>query len=210
MPQVGLGVGGGMIAAIVPAAGSSARMGEPKLLLPIGGAPAIVRVIEALRHGGADRVIVVAPPRSTEHADRLAHVAASAGAETVFPDVQPADMRASIECGLRDIKNNDTYRSVLISPGDAVGLDRATVAAVIAAVAANPERLVVPSWGGKRGHPLALPRGIALSIATLPPGRGVNAILEAYADRVLLLPVENPEILADLDTPEDYRLWIRR
>ena len=47
------------VAAIVPAAGLSTRMGRPKLLLPFGGEPLIVRVVNALRQGGAAPVVVV-------------------------------------------------------------------------------------------------------------------------------------------------------
>ena len=45
--------GAGMIAAVVPAAGHSQRMGRPKLILPIGGQTVIARVVSALRDGGA-------------------------------------------------------------------------------------------------------------------------------------------------------------
>ena len=49
------------IPAIVPAAGKSRRMGQPKMLLPFGGQPLIGRVVRALLEGGAEPVIVVAP-----------------------------------------------------------------------------------------------------------------------------------------------------
>ena len=51
-----------MIAALVPAAGSSKRMGQPKLLLEFDGHTLIGRVVGALRAGGVERVVVVAPP----------------------------------------------------------------------------------------------------------------------------------------------------
>ena len=63
-----------MIAAIVPAAGLSQRMGEPKLLLPIGGIPVIARVIEALLAGGVDRALVITPPESVGHTRKLTEI----------------------------------------------------------------------------------------------------------------------------------------
>jgi len=52
-----------VIAALVPAAGRSSRMGRPKLTLPVrGGGTVIGRVLRALRDGGAERVFLVAPP----------------------------------------------------------------------------------------------------------------------------------------------------
>ena len=51
-----------MIYAVVPAAGRSRRMGQPKLLLGMGGQTVIEHVITALREGGVDRVLVVIGP----------------------------------------------------------------------------------------------------------------------------------------------------
>ena len=68
-----------MIAAVVPAAGRSQRMGRPKLLLPIDGEPLIVRVVTALREGGAERVVVVAPPAESEGGPAVAALASQAG-----------------------------------------------------------------------------------------------------------------------------------
>ena len=61
------------IAAIVPAAGRSERMGRPKLILPIGGATVIARVVAALRQGGAEPVVVVAPPAEAPGASHAGH-----------------------------------------------------------------------------------------------------------------------------------------
>src|SRR3954447_6428415 len=48
--------------AIVPAAGNSARMGTPKLLLPLAGRPLIAHVIEAWERSSVDRIVVVIRP----------------------------------------------------------------------------------------------------------------------------------------------------
>ena len=68
-----------MIAAIVPAAGRSERMGRPKLILPIGGLSVIAHVTIALRTGGADPVLVIVPPASVAGAPALAAEAARGG-----------------------------------------------------------------------------------------------------------------------------------
>ena len=90
-----------MIAAIVPAAGRSERMGRPKLILPIGGLSVIARVTSALRQGGADPVLVVVPPAAVPGASALAAEAARAGACVVVAEPPPPDMRASVELRAR-------------------------------------------------------------------------------------------------------------
>jgi molybdenum cofactor cytidylyltransferase len=73
-----------VIAAVVPAAGRSVRMGRPKLLMEFEGQSLIRRVVSALRDGGADRIIVVAPAHTPE-TPAIAAEATAAGAEVVIP-----------------------------------------------------------------------------------------------------------------------------
>src|SRR5215471_3453560 len=75
-----------MIAAVVPAAGRSSRMGRPKLLLDFEGESLIRRVVTALRGGGADRIVVVPPVDSPEAEPRPASVLLTPGD---FPGLAP-------------------------------------------------------------------------------------------------------------------------
>jgi molybdenum cofactor cytidylyltransferase len=199
----------GEIAAIVPAAGESRRMGTPKLTLQVGGVPLIARVIAALQLGGASPVVVVAPHGDVAGSAELIRQATQAGAEAVLrPVVQPPDMRASIEIALEFLSRQSVPpRTVLISPGDSPGLTRRLVAAVVEAAVEDPSRIVVPTVAGKRGHPIALPWRHAEGVPGLPEGVGLNALLARHAADIRELPVEDPGALADLDTPEDYKQW---
>ncbi|MBC7893092.1 MAG: NTP transferase domain-containing protein, partial [Sphingobacteriaceae bacterium] len=107
-----------MIAAVVPAAGRSERMGRPKLILPLGGGTVIARVIRALREGGAEPIVVVAPPVDFDGAKILADEATRAGAVVVVADSATADMRASVELGLEWLRRGPAPSTVLLAPGD--------------------------------------------------------------------------------------------
>ena len=196
-----------MIAAIVPAAGQSIRMGRPKLILPIRGVPLMTRVVAALREGGCDCVLVVSPPDGAEETGPLVAAAWAAGARLVIPSHRPRDMRASIELGLSQLEQGEPPEAVLLAPGDSPGLSAAVVAKVISAGRAHPGQIVVPTVGPKRGHPLWLPWPLALSIRTLGPEVGVNALLSRWPLSVSPVEVEDSAVLADLDTPKDYRAW---
>jgi molybdenum cofactor cytidylyltransferase len=199
-------VTGGPVAAIVPAAGRSARMGRPKLTLPIQGRALIARVVEALRSGGADPVIVVAPTRDATGAPELIAEAERAGARVVVPAGHTADMRASIVLGLEALAGVEPV-GILLAPGDSPGLTASLVARVVDRGRAEPGAIVVPTFDGRRGHPVWLPSGLAATIAALPDGVGVNALLAAYEDRLVAVAAEDEGALADLDTPDDYRRW---
>jgi molybdenum cofactor cytidylyltransferase len=197
-----------MIVAIVPAAGESRRMGQPKLLLPVGGLTVIARVVSALRTGGVSRVVVVSPPHEAPEAAILQREAEDAGAEVVVPETRPPDMRASIEWGLAHLESAGPLpTTLLLAPADHPGLTPALAARVIERALDAPGAIVVPVADGRRGHPIALPWPLALAIKTLPPDAGVNALVRACEELVVEIDVDDPAALGDLDTPDDYRRW---
>jgi molybdenum cofactor cytidylyltransferase len=197
-----------MIAAIVPAAGRSERMGRPKLLLPIGGTSVIARVIAALRDGGADPILVVVPTVAIAGAEALAAAAGQAGASVVVADPPPPDMRASVERGLDRLGRQPAPATLLIAPGDSPGITAGLVARLIARARSEPRAILIPSSHGRRGHPIALPWSLAAEIRGLPHDVGINALVKRHADRVVELDVAHPDSIADLDTPDDYRRWV--
>lgn len=197
-----------MIAAIVPAAGHSQRMGRPKLILTVGGRSVIALVVTALRGAAASPVIVVVPPLEAPGALTLHREASEAGAEVLVPEIQPPDMRASVERAVEWLERSE-FRptTVLLTPADSPGLSSSLVAQVIARARDKPGAIVVPVVDGKRGHPIALPWSIVLGVRKLPAGVGVNALVSLNAGRIVELEVNDPGALADLDTPEDYERW---
>ena len=199
-----------MNTAIVPAAGRSARMGRPKLLLPIHGQTLIAHVVTALREGGAERVVVVAPPADSEEGPAVARAAEGAGALVIAPDERPAEMRDSIEIGLAAAARPEPPERVLLSPGDAAGITPGDVAALLEASCRGPGKIVVPRSGERRGHPLVLPWKLATEIGSLPAGEGVNALLARHQAIVVEVRLGDSHSADDIDSPEDFRRWQER
>jgi molybdenum cofactor cytidylyltransferase len=199
-----------MIAALVPAAGRSVRMGRPKLILPVDGEPLIARVVSALRSGGAERVVVVTPPEDAPGASELIDIAKRAGAEIAGLSTATDDMRATVEFGIAWIARGPTPDALLLAPGDSPGITAGLVSAVIAAHGNDHRSIVVPTHESGGGHPVLMPWSLALEIETLPPGHGVNALMKTHADRVLRVETSDPGAAGDLDTPEDYQKWSAR
>jgi molybdenum cofactor cytidylyltransferase len=196
-----------MIAALVPAAGRSLRMERPKLTLPLGETTVIAHVVTALRQGGAESVLVIVPPPEARGAEALAVEAQRAGATVVVAATRPADMRGSVELGLDHLSGARAPTTVLIAPGDCVGASTALVAAIVERSRVEPRSIIVPTFQGRRGHPIALPWHLAEQIRQLPPGIGINALLALHASEVREVAVQESGAVADLNTPEDYRRW---
>jgi molybdopterin converting factor subunit 1 len=167
----------------------------------------IARVVTALREGGADRVVVVAPPSDSVEGPAVAAAASNAGAEVVAPPVRPAEMRVSIEIGIAALAGPTHPRHVMLAPGDAAGITPSVVIRLLEESARHPESIIVPRRGPRRGHPLVLPWKLAASVSSLPVGQGVNALMAGGTEQVIEVPVDDSDIPEDIDTPDDYRRW---
>jgi molybdenum cofactor cytidylyltransferase len=198
-----------MIAALVPAAGRSTRMGRPKLLLPIEGVTVIARVVSELRNGGVSRIVVVAPASEIEGASQVAGEARRQGAEVIVPAEPTADMRASIELGLDCLERGPAPDVLLLVPADSPGISAGLVAMLIAAAKNAPGAILVPVFQGRRGHPITVPWPLAAEIRRLPTGSGVNTLLAARNAEVVEVEAGVASVVEDLDTPGDYEKYRR-
>jgi molybdenum cofactor cytidylyltransferase len=187
-----------MTFAVVPAAGRSTRMGRPKLLLSLGDRTVLERLLVALRDGGVEHTIVVIGPDTPE----LVPLATAAGATPHMLSEPTPDMRTTVDRGLRWLEEHFRPRpddGWLLAPGDHPAIRADTVRAVLAA---ERRSIVVPVYDGRRGHPTAIAWRHVPAIRALPADVGINSFLRQ--EEVFELSVDDPGILMDLDTPEQY------
>jgi molybdenum cofactor cytidylyltransferase len=199
-----------MIAALVPAAGRSTRMGRNKLLLELGGERVLARVVAALRGGGASRIVVVAPPVSASDGPAVAALARDCGAEVVIPPEQPPEMRDSIELGLAALANPAPPDRVLIAPADSPGITAELVSRLLAEAALKPQSILAPGVNGHRGHPLVLPWDIAQTVTSLASGLGLSELVARHGAATIELSSSELCSDEDLDTPDDFKRWQER
>jgi CTP:molybdopterin cytidylyltransferase MocA len=195
--------GRAVIAAVVPAAGYSSRMGRPKLSLPLGDRTILEHVVAALKSGGIDHVVVVIGP----HVPELVPLAETAGAHICRLAEPTPDMRATVQHGLAWIEEHLTPlpSAWLLAPADHPTLDAGVVRELIAASETDPSHSIfVPTHAGRRGHPALVAWKHAEGIRALPGDRGINSLFRERAAELREVPVSSPGVLCDLDTPEDY------
>lgn len=199
-----------MIAAIVLAAGLSRRMGRFKLTLPWGPTTVIGQVVATLAAAGLRDIVAVTGHRAAEVEAALA----GSPARLVWnPDYANGEMLSSIQAGLRsatDAVDGPSQSAGATAPaaallclGDQPQMEAATVAAVLAAGAAQGwSRIVIPSYQMRAGHPLLLPAWLWPEIMACTGTQ--RDVLAAHRAETHYLTVDAPSILADLDTPESY------
>ncbi len=173
-------------------------MGAFKLTLPWRGATVVGQVVRTLAPFGLAEIVVVTGHRREEVAAALAEQAV----RCVFnPDFASGDMLSSIQTGFSAVSASSD--AVLVCLGDQPQMEAATVWAVLEEGArTNWNRVVIPSYHMRAGHPILIPYPLRLQIMNTT--ESLRAVLRANANLVDYLVVDTPTVLADLDTPEDY------
>jgi molybdenum cofactor cytidylyltransferase len=190
--------------AILPAAGASRRMGRPKLLLPFRGRPLVAGVVEALRAGGVDTIVLVTSPGDEE----LQAWARQAGLSVAVNPDPERGMLSTIQEGIAALGGTAELarrsKTLLVSPADLPNLDSGTVAILLRRMTEAEARLAVPVYRGRRGHPLAIAPKLIPEIDTLNPDVGLKQLRDLHEAELLEVEVEDPGAVQDVDTPEDY------
>lgn len=191
--------------AIIPAAGKSRRMGQPKLLLDIAGQSVIARVLGTLKQAGVSRTLVVVRPGDED----LIREVRQAGGEVVIPPTDPEEMRQSVECALRYVRDagpkSGAYAGWMLVPADHPTLDPLVVQELISAWSHGSQQIAVPVFDGRRGHPTIFAWDLVEEVLSLPADQGLNQLLRSKPDCVLEVCIPDSRILDDLDTPEDLQ-----
>jgi molybdenum cofactor cytidylyltransferase len=115
-------------------------------------------------------------------------------------------MFSSVLCGLANVPPE--AEAVMLFLGDQPEVEISVIQLVIDAWGRSSKGIVVPSVGGKRGHPLLFASEYITAIRTFDPATGMKSLRQRFPEDVFEVAVENKSILTDLDTPEDYELAI--
>jgi molybdenum cofactor cytidylyltransferase len=194
---------------LIPAAGKSVRMGQPKLALPLGGRSVLEWVLAALRAAGVEHTLVVLGP----HVPELEPLARAAGAHVLPLTEETPDMRATVERGLAWLEAafhpaaGDRW---LLVPADHPTLDANVVRGLLQAELPQGRTILIPTFQGRRGHPALIGWEHVPAIRALAQGEGLNLYVRRQEQATLEMPVKSAEVLCDLDTPEEYERLQRR
>jgi len=198
------------IVGILLAAGASRRMGSPKALLPFGTGTVLEECVARLHEGFVERVIVVLGSDAERIRVSLPTLFAEEGVEAVFNERHASGMLSSVQCGVR-AADADVADGFLLSLLDQPFVRGATIRAVVEAFRSTERRIVVPTFGGQRGHPICLAASLRDAILALGNAEGgLRTLIRQREDETLLLPVDSDEVLRDMDTPEDYQRELNR
>ncbi len=194
------------LAGVVLAAGRSARMGSPKALLDFLGLPFAVRILEALEALEVKTRVVVLGPDAPRIQPALA------GHDCIIVDNPEPETGpiASLRGALRALQPLQPS-AVLVWPVDLPHVRVTTVERVMEVHRRTAAPIVIPTFGERRGHPVIWGAQLFGELLDSPTATrdGARAVLHEHERDVVSVPVDDPAVIDQVNTPEDYERLVR-
>ncbi len=175
--------------ALIPAAGGSSRLGQPKQLVKRDGETLVHRAARIALEAGCTRVLVI------EGAVELREALSDLPVERVLCAEWERGPGASLRAGARAA--GDVALMVLLADQYAV------TATHLRALLAAPGEVAAARYAGHLGVPARFSAPSAAVLRELPDSSGAKGWLRSHAS--LVTPVDLPEAELDLDTPDQLR-----
>ena len=184
------------VIAILLAAGSATRFGSDKLLHSLPHEVPIA--VQAARHlkavFGLNMLAVVRPG-----ADALSDRLREENCKVILCDNAAEGMGASLACAARAAADAEGF---VVALADMPFIRSSTIAAVRDALAAGAP-LAAPYFRARRGHPVGIGARFRGELESLRGDEGARKIVAANESSLVKIPVGDPGVLRDIDTPQD-------
>lgn len=187
------------IAAIILAAGSSSRMGQPKQLLDWDGRSLVQVVAQQALAASVDAVYAVVGAASERVAAALANLPVKLVENKAYASGQASSLRAGIAALPADVS------AAVVLLGDQPFVSPSIIDAVVVAWQESQAPIVAPSYNGQRGNPVLFARAVFGELLEITGDQGARAILQANPGRIHLVAFTDARPLEDIDSPEDYQ-----
>jgi len=190
-----------MLSMIVLAAGKSLRMrGKNKLLTEIQGTPMIRRVVQTTLESKVDDVIVVLGAE----ANKVQKVLTDLPCRLVVNKNYEKGQSTSVRAGLREV--SPMTCALLVLPGDVAMIDCRSINMVIEEYERGKHSIIIAAHKGESGHPILFDKRLFPDIEQIDEQTfGLKSVVKKHEGEVYLLETGSPNVLKDIDTPEDLK-----
>lgn len=187
------------IAALVLAAGSSARMGRLKALLPLGQSTLLEETVQRFLAAGIEDIRVVVGHKAEE----IIPVLARSNVAWILNPNHERGMLSSILAGIEGL--DETVEAFFVIPADIPLVKPETIRTLTEGFPGNRPMVVYPCMQGRRGHPPLISIACMAEKPSWDYPGGLRAFLGRFEKHAAEVDVIDQGILADCDTPLDYQ-----
>lgn len=185
------------IAAVILAAGSAARMGQPKLLLPWKGEALIRHAARTALQSGLAPVMVVTGAMKAEMQTALHGLPV----QFVHNPDYPAGQSTSVRAGISSLPAET--QAVVFLLGDQPFVTSGLLQALVSTYTRTHPLILAPFAGEKRTNPVLFDRAVFAAMGELKGDAGGRSLFGQFPPAAL--PWDDERLLFDVDTPDDYQ-----
>ena len=149
-------------------------------------------------------------PFLEEHHRRFAEELAR-WADATLPDLPHDDVDAACRARVAALGKAGFLKAcvpgceaIMILLGDQPAIGSQLVGEMIRIYETSNASIVVPTYRGKRGHPIMFSSTYCDEVQKKFDGVGLRGLLSAHPEQVHEMKVEDESVLADMDVPGDY------
>jgi molybdenum cofactor cytidylyltransferase len=183
-----------MVSAVVLAAGASTRMGTQKLLLPLGNEPLVRRSVRQICDAGFDEVLVVVGHEHVKVLAALEGLAIRHAVNAAYETGMGSSFRTAVE-HLTD------STAAMFALADQPFVTTHEYRTLLDTYRRHAPAIVSVRYGEVMAPPHLFEREFFPELAQLQ--HGARSVLQRHRERTMVLQFP-PDLLADIDTPEDY------
>ncbi len=178
-------------------------MGSPKALLKIGRETFIQHIMDVLHSARIVDVVVVLGSQAEEIKKSMDWF----DGKIVLNERWQEGQLSSIVAGLDALDSHDVPAAI-ICPVDHPLISQSLVVDLLQAFWKSRKRIVVPTYQGRRGHPVIFDRTLFDAVRTAAPEAGARTVIHAHPGDVIEVPTEEKGVVTNVDTQEDYEVNI--
>ncbi len=193
-----------MIWTMILAAGESRRMGTPKLLLPFKGKTMIETLVHEVLRSKSDKTMVVLGAEK----EKIERIISPLPVAIVVNTRYEEGMLSSIQSGFEALP--DEVDAVLVCLGDQPLIPFFVLDKLIEAYKDTKKGIILPIYKKSRGHPILIDLKYKNEIKRISPDIGLRALVHDHPQDVMEVVVDAPQILKDIDKPEDYMRALKK
>ena len=191
---------------IILAAGSSARLGQPKQLLPYKGKTLIRHIVDIALQSEAEKVLVVL---GANHQIMEAEVPKQDKLQVIYNEGWQEGMASSIRAGISFLQEENTCpETAMILMSDQPYINVPLLNIIIQTPNENPKPIVASTYNGTIGTPVLFHASLFEELKKLQGDAGAKKMLMHRLDEVETIAF--PEGNIDIDTEIDYRNLLMR
>ena len=188
-------------AGIILAAGASKRFGSPKQLASFRGRPLLAWIIDAAVQSDLDQIILVLGSAHDQILEQLNEDLLESEISTFINHDYRLGQSSSLQLGLSLVSAD--HQAVMFLLADQPMTDASVINSLIRAFRLSPKSICVPVSNGKRGNPVIFGSKYFEALMNTRGDQGGREIIRGNPHDVHEVETADPQIFADIDTPED-------